>query len=149
LTFFLLFGLFTLLFGLTLWSVLREWTLGPPEPVPRLGGATPRAATPTVGVIVIERRAPTPTPTWTPSPTPTLSPTPTPTMTPTPAPTATPSPTATPVAVVHIVQAGDTLWDLARRYGVSVEEITQANDLAPGTYLHIGQALRIPRTAGP
>jgi LCP family protein required for cell wall assembly len=43
----------------------------------------------------------------------------------------------------HIVQPGDTLFALARRYGVSVEAIQQANNLA-GDNIYAGQQLIIP-----
>jgi membrane-bound lytic murein transglycosylase D len=44
--------------------------------------------------------------------------------------------------VTHVVQAGDTLWDLANEYGVTVEQITELNSLS-GTNLRIGQELVI------
>jgi LCP family protein required for cell wall assembly len=43
----------------------------------------------------------------------------------------------------HIVQQGDTLFSLARRYGVAVEAIQQANDLT-GDNIYVGQQLVIP-----
>lgn len=45
--------------------------------------------------------------------------------------------------VEYTVRAGDTLWELSRRYGTTVEAIMQANGLT-GTILQIGQVLRIP-----
>ena len=45
--------------------------------------------------------------------------------------------------VEYTVRAGDTLWDLSRRYGTTVEAIMQANGLT-STVLQIGQVLRIP-----
>lgn len=45
-------------------------------------------------------------------------------------------------ALAHIVRAGDTLWDLARTYGVSVEAIQQENGLQ-GQVIRAGQELRI------
>ncbi len=45
--------------------------------------------------------------------------------------------------VNYTVQAGDTLWTLAQRYGTTVEAIKQANGLT-GNLLRIGQVLRIP-----
>lgn len=45
--------------------------------------------------------------------------------------------------VEYTVRAGDTLWELSRRYGTTVEAIMQANGLT-GTVLQIGQVLRIP-----
>lgn len=64
------------------------------------------------------------------------------------------SPTATPAQeltkietispVYHIVKAGDTVFDIAWRYEVSVEEIVTANQLASADMIHIGQRLLIP-----
>lgn len=45
--------------------------------------------------------------------------------------------------VEYTVRAGDTLWDLSRRYGTTVEDIMRANGLI-STVLQIGQVLRIP-----
>ena len=45
--------------------------------------------------------------------------------------------------VEYTVRAGDTLWELSRRYGTTVEAIMQANGLT-STVLQIGQVLRIP-----
>lgn len=51
---------------------------------------------------------------------------------------------------VHVVRAGDTLWGIARRYGVSVPELTAANDMTPQTSLGVGARLEIPGSgAGP
>lgn len=43
------------------------------------------------------------------------------------------------------VQAGDTLWRLARRYGVDVEALRALNGLS-GDLIQVGQALMIPDT---
>lgn len=45
--------------------------------------------------------------------------------------------------VEYTVRAGDTLWDISRRYGTTVEAIRQANGLTTNV-LQIGQVLRIP-----
>ena len=44
---------------------------------------------------------------------------------------------------VHVVQPGDTLFALARRYGVSVAALQQANNLT-GDFIDVGQRLIIP-----
>jgi membrane-bound lytic murein transglycosylase D len=49
----------------------------------------------------------------------------------------------------HQVRAGDTLWGIARRYGVTVPELTAANNLSPQAPLRAGMKLRIPSGSGP
>jgi outer membrane protein assembly factor BamB/uncharacterized protein YgiM (DUF1202 family) len=50
-----------------------------------------------------------------------------------------------PNSTVHVVQAGDTLWNIAQKYGTTVDAIVKANNLDPNKYLFIGQQLTIPR----
>ncbi len=45
---------------------------------------------------------------------------------------------------VHHVRSGDTLWDLARKYGTTVDKICRANRISPGKRLHLGDTLVIP-----
>ena len=47
-------------------------------------------------------------------------------------------------AATHHVQRGDTLGEIARRYGTTVRAIQAANDMGRRTLLQIGQRLRIP-----
>lgn len=47
----------------------------------------------------------------------------------------------------HVVREGETLWQLAQRYGVSVEAIATANDLPKDSVLRIGASLKIPASA--
>ena len=47
-----------------------------------------------------------------------------------------------PAAVYHAVQAGETLYAISRRYGVTVESIQQLNALK-GSVISVGQQLRI------
>jgi membrane-bound lytic murein transglycosylase D len=44
----------------------------------------------------------------------------------------------------HVVQRGETLKGLARRYGVSIQALREANGLNEGATLRAGLALRIP-----
>jgi len=72
---------------------------------------------------------------------------------------ATSTPWATPPAVVYVegepgavgpggetytVQAGDTLFDIALHFEVSVEELMEANEITDPTSLSVGQRLVIP-----
>ena len=61
-------------------------------------------------------------------------------------PAATPEPT--PDWPVYVVQAGDTLYDIAERFGSTVEAIVAANDIVDARLIGVGQRLYIP-TAEP
>src|SRR5699024_12096965 len=45
---------------------------------------------------------------------------------------------------IHVVQSGESLYEIANAYGVSFEEIAVANELPDPSQLVIGQALVIP-----
>lgn len=64
-----------------------------------------------------------------------------------PAPTPAPSPTPPEAASddTHVVVDGDTLWDIAARNDVDVQELIDANGLDASGIIQPGQALRIPR----
>jgi membrane-bound lytic murein transglycosylase D len=47
-------------------------------------------------------------------------------------------------AAEHVVESGETLWGIARRYSVSVDSLRTANGLASEAALQPGQKLRIP-----
>jgi spore germination protein len=47
---------------------------------------------------------------------------------------------------IHVIQPGDTLYKISRRYGVSSQSISDANKLYQLPYLVVGQALVIPTT---
>ena len=49
---------------------------------------------------------------------------------------------------VHKVCSGETLWDIALAYGVSIDTISSANDMTNTNYLSIGQELQIPSVNG-
>ncbi|MBX3001405.1 MAG: LysM peptidoglycan-binding domain-containing protein [Caldilineaceae bacterium] len=51
--------------------------------------------------------------------------------------------------LIHTVQAGETLSQIATRYGVTVDAIVAANQLANPNLLHIGQRLEIPGPGAP
>jgi len=48
-------------------------------------------------------------------------------------------------AVIHVVQAGDTLGAIAKQYGVTVEALQEANAISDPNRLQIGQELIIPK----
>jgi len=50
---------------------------------------------------------------------------------------------------VHIVQPGDTLFSLARRYGVNISDLVNANNILNPNQIYIGQKLVISRASTP
>ena len=48
----------------------------------------------------------------------------------------------------HIVQRGDTLYSIARRYGTTVQAIMNTNGLKNRNYIWVGQRLTIPGSGG-
>ncbi len=85
--------------------------------------------------------SPSPTRTPTPTPAPTLRLTATAPLAP-PAPTVTP--TITPTPIIHIVQAGETLMNIAFEYGVSLQTLQSVNGIDDPKLLQVGQRLVIP-----
>ncbi len=53
-----------------------------------------------------------------------------------------------PTVLVHTVQAGETLWDIAQAYGITVDSIVSANDLSNPNRLKVGQKLEILTVKG-
>jgi peptidoglycan/xylan/chitin deacetylase (PgdA/CDA1 family) len=53
-------------------------------------------------------------------------------------------PTIPPVGFTFVVQAGDTLFSIARRFGTTVEAIAEANGIEDTGQIRAGQALLIP-----
>lgn len=47
--------------------------------------------------------------------------------------------------IIYVVQSGDTLWNIAKRYNISVDELKSYNNLS-SNMLSIGQKLIIPET---
>ena len=48
--------------------------------------------------------------------------------------------------IIHKVEQGETLYSLARRYGVELPAMKEANKM-DGNSIHLGQELRIPAVA--
>jgi spore germination protein len=46
--------------------------------------------------------------------------------------------------LIHVVQSGENLWTLSKRYGVSVQQIESVNELPNPDSLLIGQAIILP-----
>lgn len=66
---------------------------------------------------------------------------------PPPPPTVTPVPP--PTGQTYVVQWGDTLFGIARRFGVNITLLAQANNIAPNSWVYAGQVLVIPGTNVP
>ena len=45
---------------------------------------------------------------------------------------------------IHIVQKGESLWVIANKYGVSVQDIAKANNIENASLIKINQELIIP-----
>lgn len=93
---------------------------------------------------VITRVTPTPTATPTlaaPTSEATLRPTATPAPY-TPAPTATP--TMTPTPIIYSIARGDTLLQIAQKFGVTVRDLQETNGITDPRSLRVGQELIIP-----
>jgi membrane-bound lytic murein transglycosylase D len=58
--------------------------------------------------------------------------------------------TPAPAGTVHLVEPGETLWFLSRRYGASVADLRQWNGMSAGEVLRVGQRLIVapPATDG-
>lgn len=88
----------------------------------------------------------TPTPTATPTlgaPAAAASPRPTATPAPyTPAPTATP--TMTPTPIIYSIGRGDTLLQIAQKFGVTVRDLQETNGITDPRSLRVGQELIVP-----
>lgn len=51
--------------------------------------------------------------------------------------------------VKHVVQRGQTLWRIARSYGIELDALARANNLADPTRITVGQILVVPGAAQP
>lgn len=50
-----------------------------------------------------------------------------------------------PSIVIYFVQEGDTLWDLAKRYYTTIEDLKRANDMGDDDSIVVGQQIIIPK----
>jgi len=64
------------------------------------------------------------------------------------APQPQPADSKKPTVLVHTVRAGETLWDIAQAYGITVDSIVSANDLKNPNRLQVGQKLEILTVKG-
>ncbi|MBO8137813.1 MAG: M23 family metallopeptidase [Desulfotomaculum sp.] len=48
----------------------------------------------------------------------------------------------------YLVKAGDTLWELAQKCGISVQALAAMNGITENSVLYIGQVLEMPAAAG-
>ena len=48
----------------------------------------------------------------------------------------------------YVVRAGDTLYSIARRYGLDYRDVARWNGMDPGDIIHPGDRLRLERPAG-
>ena len=110
-----------------------------PAPVPTFSGEALPRFTPHITPQVVQQSAPgaaeTPLPALETLPPP-------PTAIPTPAMAATP--TLAPVAATYIVQPGETLFDIAQKYHVSLSALAALNNITDPTTIEMGQTLLIP-----
>ena len=69
---------------------------------------------------------------------------------PTAEPTSTPTPTSRPTSggqdgvVVHVVQRGETLYSIARKYGTTYQAIVRANNIQNPSVIYVGQRIKVP-----
>ncbi len=47
--------------------------------------------------------------------------------------------------VIYFVKPGDTLWDIAKKFRSTVEDIARVNDIENVNYIQVGRQLFIPR----
>ncbi len=114
------------------------WANRPEPPPTRTPTATPTSTSPPTATY---------TPTVTRTPTATSTSTSTPTLTPSPTATATETATPTPTPIIHVVQRGDVLLDIAIRYTITLKELLEANEITEAHILHPGEELIIPASA--
>ncbi len=57
--------------------------------------------------------------------------------------------TTTAASATYTVQPGDTLTEIGRRFGTSVEALVEANDIENPDVLEVGQVLEVPGAPPP
>ena len=50
-----------------------------------------------------------------------------------------------PSMIVYIVKEGDTIWEIAKKYKTTMQEIININNLDNGDEIFVGEKLFIPR----
>mgnify|MGYP003766563877 FL=1 len=58
------------------------------------------------------------------------------------------APKPKPLTVAHVVESGQTLWDIANMYGIDIDTIVAANELSDPKRLQVGQNLTILTVKG-
>lgn len=53
-----------------------------------------------------------------------------------------------PVVLVHTVRSGETLWDIAKSYGITIDNILASNDIPNSNRIRVGQQLQILTVKG-
>ncbi len=53
-----------------------------------------------------------------------------------------------PTILIHTVRSGETLWDIAQSYGITVSQIASSNNIANSNRIRIGQELKILTVKG-
>ncbi len=48
---------------------------------------------------------------------------------------------------IYAVRSGDTMWDIARAFGTSVDKLRRENSIVRGSRIYVGQKIRIPLSA--
>jgi LysM repeat protein len=87
---------------------------------------------------------PEPSPVVTPAPTDLFAQTPAPSEVATPAPDVSAEPTAPADGTTYTVKAGDTMWAISQKLGISLKALKDANPTVDPTKMRIGSVLIIP-----